>query len=399
MQKTVLCVDDEVSILKAVKREFFDAPFNVLTADSAKKALDILESNSIDIVISDVKMPEIDGIKFLKIVKEKYPHINRVILSGYVEEETVFIAILQGIATTYFVKPWKPEVLRKKLEHILQMQVLFNNKNLVNTLNTIKKLPTLPKIYNELLDAIGKNKSNKEIAKIISSDISVSTRILQVVNSAYYGIKSVASIERAITLLGLNNIKDMVLTLTMITELQWDNVQNKILGDIIFHSSLVNNIFKSLYKKKFNKDLNQEISSIGITHNVGKIVLLQYFYDNYKKILDYMKTNSNKKFFESELELNRELAPHTQIGAYLLYLWNLHSTNVETALFHHEPDKASEENKDLIIVFNLAVRLVDKLEQVANIEKINLEDYTINGLTANDIEKSVSEIIEIKKHR
>jgi len=163
MNKTVLFVDDEASILKAIKRELFDAPFKIITASSAESGLEILKEHKIDIVVSDVKMPNTTGIEFLTIVKDNYPQINRVILSGYVDEETVFVAIQQGVATTYFVKPWKPDVLHNKLIHILQMQELFINKKLLNTLNSIKRIPVLPEVYSNLLKAIGKKNSSLDV--------------------------------------------------------------------------------------------------------------------------------------------------------------------------------------------------------------------------------------------
>ncbi len=400
MKKTVLFVDDEIRILKAIRRELFDADFEVLTANSAKSGLKIIEDNNINIVVSDVKMPEMSGIEFLKEIKKNYPYINRVILSGYVDEETVFVAIQQGVATTYFVKPWKPDILRNKLDHILQMQEVFNNKKLLHTLNSIKRIPVLPKVYSNLLNALGKRKSNKDIATIISEDISVSTKILQIVNSAYYGITNkITSIERGIALLGLYNIKDLVLTLTMVSELKWSVFQKNILEEIIFNSSLVNNTFKILYKTKYKQNVKEEFSSIGITHNIGKIVLLQYFPDDYKKILNHSNTHPEKDFYTCELELNYDNVPHTQIGAYLLNLWNLHSINVEAALFHHEPENSSINNRVVIKIFNLAVRVVETVNKHTDIESIRYKSLFREGFSSDTIQELISSIKSNKKGR
>ncbi len=399
MKKIILFVDDDIPILNSIKRGFMRAQFKVITTNSPKSALEILKDNEIDIIVSDVKMPEMDGVEFLTIVKKEYPHINRIILSGYVEEETVFLAILQGIATTYFTKPWKAEDLRKKLEHILQMQEFLKNKKLLHILNSSIKLPVLPKVYSELLNAIGKKKSNKAIANIISDDVSVSTRILQVVNSAFYGIKTVSSIERGILLLGLNNIKDLVLTLTMISELKWNSFQKKVLEDILFHSSVVNSVFKLLYKKKYDQNIRDEFSSIGITHNIGKIIMLQYFPDEYKKIMDQNKEHPEKNFFDCELEVNNDIVPHTQIGAYVLNLWNLHSINVEAALYHHEPEKSSETNREIIEVFSMALKIIEEVKNHSNEESFEVENFTDNDFSSEDIKEVVTEIIEMNKNR
>jgi DNA-binding NtrC family response regulator len=120
-KKKVLFVDDEINILKSLRRELFQSKFEVITTNSAVEGLEILEKEKIAVVVSDVKMPNMDGLQFLGIVKETYPDINRVILSGFVEQSSVVSSIIREIATTYFAKPWDTEVLRKSIEHILDI--------------------------------------------------------------------------------------------------------------------------------------------------------------------------------------------------------------------------------------------------------------------------------------
>ncbi len=123
MEKRVLFVDDELSILKAIKRSFFNSDFSVFVANSAKEGLEFLKNNKVDIVVSDVKMPEMDGISFLSEIKKLYPGIDRIILSGFVERSEVLKAIINGVAFDYMTKPWESDTMIEKLNYIFLISV------------------------------------------------------------------------------------------------------------------------------------------------------------------------------------------------------------------------------------------------------------------------------------
>ena len=96
--KTILIVDDEVPILKALSRVFFDTDYQILTAENGDDALKLLRAHKVDLVLSDMRMPLMDGYELLSIVKQLYPATIRVILSGYSEEKTIFKGLVHNIA-------------------------------------------------------------------------------------------------------------------------------------------------------------------------------------------------------------------------------------------------------------------------------------------------------------
>ena len=102
----VLFVDDEWEILQALKRRFRKEPFTLYTAGSGQEALDILESNPVQLIISDARMAGMDGIQLLEQVKQRYPDIVRMIFSGYVETEGLMDAINKGEVLRFITKPW-----------------------------------------------------------------------------------------------------------------------------------------------------------------------------------------------------------------------------------------------------------------------------------------------------
>lgn len=102
----ILIVDDELSVLKALSRELIFVESEVTCFSSAIEALNFLETNEVDIIISDVLMPEMDGITFLNIVKSRYTNTLRIILSGHVDINKALACLYSGTANDYIPKPY-----------------------------------------------------------------------------------------------------------------------------------------------------------------------------------------------------------------------------------------------------------------------------------------------------
>ena len=334
-KQKILIVDDEELVLKSLKREFFDADFETVLAASAKEGLEILASKNVDVVITDVQMPEMNGLEFLEIVKDKYPGITRIILSGFVEEAMVISAITRRVATSYFTKPWVTKSFKKNIEQTLQLRKTLEDQALLSLISRIDKLPTLPVIYQEFEQAVARDMPVKKIAGIVQEDVSISTRLLQVVNSAYYGQGKISSIDRAIMALGLKFVKDIVFAVSLIEQMDWTPDQTRHLERIFLHSSLVSFGIKAVYETAFDKKLNDTYASAGITHDIGRLILLQFFPERYEAVFSHHLENPDKDFQTCEIDLGYANMTHCELGAYFLNWWNLPDTNIKLALFHH----------------------------------------------------------------
>lgn len=108
-QGHILFVDDDEKILKSLQRGFLDEPYQTFYATSGKEALEILEQEEVHVLVTDMRMPEMPGLDLLRIVKEKYPDVVRIVLSGYTQVGTLLTAINQGEIYRYITKPWKLE--------------------------------------------------------------------------------------------------------------------------------------------------------------------------------------------------------------------------------------------------------------------------------------------------
>jgi len=123
-QPRVLFVDDEPGILKSLRRLFVDEDWEIFLAESAAEGLDILAQHSIALVVSDVRMPEMDGIQFLFLEKERFPAVSRIFLSGHAEKESITVALSEGCAQQRLPKPSNYDELREVVKNILEERKL-----------------------------------------------------------------------------------------------------------------------------------------------------------------------------------------------------------------------------------------------------------------------------------
>jgi response regulator RpfG family c-di-GMP phosphodiesterase len=125
-QATLLFVDDEANILSSLKRLFRPLGYRIFTAESGKEGLEIMEQEKVELVISDMRMPEMSGAQFLEQVRAKWPDVVRILLTGYADITSTIDAINKGQIYRYISKPWEDNDItitvrqafeRKRLEH------------------------------------------------------------------------------------------------------------------------------------------------------------------------------------------------------------------------------------------------------------------------------------------
>ncbi len=357
----VLFVDDELNVLRSIKRGFLHSSFQVLTALSAREGLQILDKVAVDIVVTDYRMPNMDGLRFLQEVRERYPGTARVILSGYIEKSVAVESLTRGLASTYILKPWLNEDIERRLEHILTTRKVLQSKKLLDTINGITNLPTLPPIYQEFMEAVHDERSMADIALIIQKDPSVATKVLQIANSAFYGINSCSSINQAAVTLGLDTLHDILLTISVISPMEWGREQFQPLHEILIHSFIMNQHLPVVYSLKPDAIAYRDFPSVGLTFDVGKIILLQYYPDRFQAVLRAMDECAPMNFYEAELLLGFEKNSHQEIGAYFLDYWNLPEVFIETALFHHCPKKSSDHYREIVEMSNYIETLIESV--------------------------------------
>lgn len=148
----VLCVDDEPNILFALRRLFRHEGYEVLLAESGRAGLEMLESQAVDIVISDMRMPGMDGTQFLESVRTRWPDTVRLLLTGYADVQLIIGAINRGEIYRYITKPWDDNDILLVVRHGLERKALEQEK---------QRLEALTRAQNEELKELNAHLENK----------------------------------------------------------------------------------------------------------------------------------------------------------------------------------------------------------------------------------------------
>jgi len=115
-ERTLLLLDDEDNVLRSLVRLFRRDGYKVLTANTVREAFDLLASNSVQVIVSDQRMPDMSGTEFLAKVRDLYPDTVRMVLSGYTDLATITEAINRGAIYRFLTKPWNDDELRGHIE-------------------------------------------------------------------------------------------------------------------------------------------------------------------------------------------------------------------------------------------------------------------------------------------
>ena len=188
MKRRILFVDDEPVLLDGLKRMLrgMRDQWEMTFAVSAEAALEIIKCKPVDVVVTDVRMPGMDGVQLLSQVRDLYPQIVRIILSGTNDKDLIFKSI--GSAHQYLSKPCEGETLRATISRACTLRGLLDDKSLVSVVSGIESLPSLPALYEEVVEeANSPNGSLNRVGEIISRDVGMSAKILKIVNSSFLG--------------------------------------------------------------------------------------------------------------------------------------------------------------------------------------------------------------------
>lgn len=354
LKKRILFVDDEPLVLNGLQRTLrkMRDEWDLTFASSAPEALAILDKNPMDVIISDMKMPEMNGSQLLAEVKQRHPHIVRLILSGHVEQETTIQSI--QFAHQCLSKPCDVELLKQTLAKLFSLRDILSDDSIKKIVSQIESLPSLPAIYTEIMvEMQSDDPSIKNVGAIIGRDVSMTAKILQVVNSVFFGLpQRIGTPRQAVMLLGLEAIKSLVLSVKIFSEFRqkeysWFNM------DALFnHSISVSTYAKAIVKhEKMHQDLINYSLMTGLLHDLGKLILATNFKDTYQQVLVESR-NSDHKLWQLEQEAFG--TSHAEIGAYLMGLWNLENPIIEAIAFHHCPSKSASCELGLLTAVHVA---------------------------------------------
>ncbi|MFQ5713835.1 MAG: HDOD domain-containing protein [Candidatus Scalinduaceae bacterium] len=341
--RRILFVDDNPEEIERL-REMLTAvhkEWELEFAESGEEALKIMAKSPFDVVVSDMRMPKMDGAELLGNVMEYYPETVRIIQSWHSDKERVLRSVKS--AHQFLSKPSSTETMKYTIERACKLRDLLKNERLKKIVAGIRKLPSLPKLYSLILEEMHSEEiSLKKVGHIISQDVSMSAKILQLVNSAFFGLpQKITDPQQAAIYLGIDTLKALVLSIhvfssfTEESELFWFS-----LGDMRKRSIMVGRLARDIARDETDDEkVAEEALIAGILHDVGRLIMLK-IPEQCRMMMDFIERTGCDLV---EAEYNVMKTSHAELGAYLLGLWGISDNIVEAVAFHHNPSKLLED--------------------------------------------------------
>ncbi len=185
----VLFVDDEPALLGLLEMVFarLGGGWEVVFANGGQEALRMMDEKEFGLVVSDMRMPTMNGVELLTEVRSRHPQTARMILSGFADQSLVMRSL--GVAHQFMSKPFDMKGIYNTVRRLVSLSDLLGNDRLRLVETKIQSLPSLPKLYADLMDELSSTEATTEsVVDLISQDVSLTAKLLQLVNSAFLGI-------------------------------------------------------------------------------------------------------------------------------------------------------------------------------------------------------------------
>jgi HD-like signal output (HDOD) protein len=356
--RSVLFVDDEPNVLSGIRRSLrkHRDTWQMEFVTSAQEAIQVLGGRDFDVVVTDMRMPGMDGAQLLSHVQTHNPNIIRFMLSGQSDQE----CIQQAVTRThqYFSKPCDPESLLQAISRSCDLRDRLTNPSLCATVSRMTSLPSLPQIYQLLMEEFeSREPCVRRVGELIERDVAMTARLLQLVNSTYFGFAH--TIERpaqAVTLLGINTLRPIVLSAAIFSQFKTRDNSLFSLEDFSQHSTAVGQAAQGLATHhRMPRHIVCDAQMAGFVHDVGKLLLATHMSSGFEELLRALPTRHG-----SHLDVERELlgTSHADVGAHLLGLWGLPQPIVEAAIYHHAPSECHSEHFSPLTAVHIADVLV-----------------------------------------
>jgi HD-like signal output (HDOD) protein/CheY-like chemotaxis protein len=334
----ILFVDDEPKILEGLRRMLrgMRSTWEMVFVDNASQALQALAAERFDIIVSDMRMPLMNGAQLLEQVRNLYPHTVRIILSGHSDQELIMKSV--GLVHQYLAKPCDAEKLQKVLQRAATLRHLLNQGNLIGLVSRIEALPCRPQLHSTLLEKLDSEESSAEsIGELVAQDMGMSATVLKLVNSSFFGLgHHIASPQQAVSFLGLDVIKGLVLSVGLFNVFKDNLVPGMSFKELWRHSLATAGFARKLMTtQKDEEPIMLDYAFLaGMLHDVGKLVLASVAHQDYTRVIQHVQEN-NQPVWISEQEIIG--TSHAMAGAYLMGLWGVREEVMLAMAFHHRP--------------------------------------------------------------
>lgn len=357
----VLFVDDEPRILDGIRRmlrserEEWDLAF----CAGGEAAIEAMIAQPFDVVVSDMRMPGMDGIELLSEVRRRSPKAVRIVLSGHADRASAIQGV--GVAHQYLAKPCEPDRLRSAIRRAVSLRRLLNSERLLTTIARIERLPALPRLYQRLVAELQSPTSSMDsVARIIGADASMAADVLKLSNSTLFGpTTAVNGVERAVQVLGLETVAMLVLRVEVLRTFDDSVLSPQLFAAIGDHSLRATRAARIIARlERVERGVRDDAITGALLSDIGLLALAA----NLPEYAEILARHREQGGSIARHEADLLGTTHAEVGAYLLGLWGLPDGLVEAVAHHGTPgavaDRATIDAVTIVAAANVMAHLL-----------------------------------------
>jgi HD-like signal output (HDOD) protein/CheY-like chemotaxis protein len=339
-KRRILFADDEANVLQGLRsvlrpqRHEWDMVF----ATGGPAALDEIKKTAFDVVITDMRMPVVDGAEVLRQTKELQPKAVRLVLSGQTDAETALKTVFT--AHQFLAKPCDIEKLRSVVTRACHLNELITSDDLRGLAGDVSILPAAPRTYLAITHKLADPTcSISEVAGIVEREPALCAKVLQVVNSAFFGLpRTVSSITQATNYLGTLALRNLALAMETVAAASRAKLPLSNQELLAFQT---NSLLTGLLGRRWfaaDRRKADEAFVAGMLRDMGHLVLAVQGRD-----------------------AAASPACHGALGAYLLGLWGIPHGVLEPVAFHEHPERVEHDKLEVVDIVHLADQIAAEL--------------------------------------
>ncbi len=390
-KRRILFVDDDRNVLDGIRRllRCRKNEWKIEFVTRGTQALKVMKDTHYDIIVSDLKMPVMDGVELLEKVRKRFPGVIRFMLTGYSDQPLKGKAL--RCSHKLLTKPCNAQQLSKLIENAFRLDEKIKSEKVSNLISKMQSLPVMPKNYQRVIDILAQpDCSPRDVGRMIEKDIGMSAKIMQVANSSFYsGGGMICDPVRAVVHLGLHTVEALILSAGIFSRISEKTAHRFWVDGLQEHAARVGMLARDICESWHLEEETVELAGMaGILHDAGKMVLISGFADEtYEMII----RSRYEKVCYNRLEEKLLGATHAEIGANILELWGLPHKIVEAVVYHHDQDNLYEGKHDITAAVYIANQIDnfvcmspgDGYEKPLNLEvlySLGLENVIKNAL-------------------
>jgi len=387
----ILLIASELPVREEIKRLFKGFNVEIDSAADPVQAVSLLAKTHYQGMIIGEHLGKVSGMEFAKRVKGKLKNVRVLLLVSKTRPDVRRQAIRSDFIDFSVVFPWQSSGVKKTVLDIFPVQPLKPPPEIANAgrmdryvlqdddsvealdsdvvkmvIKGIDDLPPLPDVVQKILTIVDQQDTGaRDLARIITSEPSLTAKILKITNSSFYGLaQKVTTVSRAVVILGFNEVKNLVLGYSIFSNLLKTKGEERGTGLNFWKHNIACGVGARLLGEKLRYGNTEELFVVGLLHDIGKTILYDYFTERYKEI---RAISLSTRQVQVEVEKNELGLTHADIGFWLARHWNLPGVIRDGIRYHHTPSLARQSSNPSTPLLAGIVCFADNLTKLLGI--------------------------------